>query len=106
MSEGQGTEGTEDLRRRMKDVVAQATMSPAVRKRKLIMWVVRQALLCALAWYFWDRAWMRWVFWTGVVIAIINLAMILLMPRFLAGQRRRGNAAIDRIDALGKDDQG
>ena len=93
------SEGTDDLRRQMEAVIAQATMSPAVRKRKPILWVVRQVLLCVLAWYFWDTSWMRWLFWIGVVIAIINLAMILLMPRFLAAQQRRGADALARLDA-------
>ena len=100
MSTEPGTEGSEDLRRRMEDAIAQATLSPALRKRKLTLWVVRQVLLCVLACTFWEKTWMRWVFWIGVVIAIINLAMILWMPRFLAAQRRKGTRALDRLEEL------
>ncbi len=98
-------EGSEELRQRMQEAIAQATMSPAVRKRKLVLWGFRQVLLCVLAWYFWDHTWMRWVFWIGVAVALINLAMILLMPAFLAAQRRKGNAAIDRLGAQGREDR-
>ena len=62
--------------------------------------------LCALAWYFWDSEWMRWIFWVGVGIALINLAMILLMPRFLAARQRKGNTALDRLERLGRNDAG
>ncbi|MBL7945623.1 MAG: hypothetical protein JNN32_06120 [Flavobacteriales bacterium] len=105
MSDDPGAGGTEDLRRRMREAIAQATVSPAVRNRKLVFWGVRQVLLCVAGWYFWDKPWMRWVFWIGVAIALINLAMILLMPRFLAAQQRRGDGAFDRLDALTPEDQ-
>lgn len=105
MSDDPGARGTEDLRRQMREAIAQATVSPTVRNRKLVFWCFRQVLLCVAAWYFWDRTWMRWVFWIGVAVALINLAMILLMPRFLAAQQRKGNKAIDRLAELGREDQ-
>ncbi len=90
------------MRRQLDEAIAQASMSPALQRRKLIFWGIRQVLLCAMAWYFWEKAWMRWLFWIGLGIAAINLAMILLMPRFLAAQRRKGARALDRMDELAR----
>ena len=94
----------EDLRRQMRGAVAKASMSPAVRRRKLILWAVRLVLLCALAWYFWEGPWMPWAFGAGIVLSFINLAIFLLMPRFLAAKERRAHAAIDRLsDVVGQE---
>ena len=40
-----------------------------------------QVLLCALAWYFWDTSWMRWLFWIGVVGFVINASALRLQAR-------------------------
>ena len=97
MTDVDGIDHAEDLRKKMREAVANATMSSAVRNRKLVLWAVRQVLLCALAWYFWDKPWMRWVFGFGAVLALINLAMIIFLPRFLEAKQRRAEAAIDRM---------
>lgn len=100
MSDDDGIDHAEDLRRQMREALANAATSPAVRKRKLVLWVVRQVLLCALAWYFWEKPWMRWVFGIGIALALVHLAMIFLMPRFLAAKQRRAEASFDRLDDL------
>ena len=97
MSEEERIDPADDLRRQMREAVAKASMSPAVRKRKLILWAVRLVLLCALAWYFWEGPWMPWAFGAAVVLSFINLAILLLMPRFLAAKERRAHASFDRL---------
>lgn len=97
MSGVERTDPAEDLRQQMRGAVAKASMSPAVRKRKLILWAVRLVMLCALAWYFWEGPWMPWAFGAGVVLSFINLTIFLLMPRFLAAKERRAHASIDRM---------
>lgn len=96
MNQGTGSEGTDALRQRIDEAIAEASLSSAARTRKLLLWGVRQVMLCALAWYFWEMTWMRWVFWIGVVVALIHLLMILLLPNFLRAQRRRAQ----RVDDL------
>lgn len=103
MSDIDGIGHAEDLRRQMREVLANAAISPAVRKRKLVLWAVRQVLLCALAWCFWERPWMPWVFAIGIALALVHLAMIFLLPRFLAAKQRRAEAAIHRLeDGMGR----
>ena len=87
----------EHMRRQMREIMSEATLSPAVRGRKLALWAVRQVLLCAVAWYFWEKPWMRWVFAIGIVFALLHLAMIFLLPRLLAAKQRRAEASIDRL---------
>ncbi|MBL7962958.1 MAG: hypothetical protein JNM31_03850 [Flavobacteriales bacterium] len=90
----------DDQRDQFRSALAEATMSPAMRRRKLLFWVFRQMVLAVLAWTFWERTWMRWLFWIGVAIALINLFMILCMPSYLRRMRRRGEAAMERLEQL------
>ena len=99
MSEEPPIDHAEDLHRQMREAMAGAALSPAVRKRKLLLWGFRQALLCALAWYFWDKTWMRWVFGIGMVIAVVNLMLILLLPRMLAARATKADRQFDRLRA-------
>jgi hypothetical protein len=101
MSTGERIDPVDDPRRQMHETVAKASMSPAVRKRKLILWAVRLVLLCGLAWYFWEGPWMPWAFGAGVFLSFINLTILLLMPRFLAAKEKRTHASIGRTsDAI------
>ncbi|HRD51566.1 MAG TPA: hypothetical protein PKY96_02860 [Flavobacteriales bacterium] len=93
-------EGCSDEREQFRAAIAGATLTPAARNRKLVFWTVRQTILCAIAWFFWQEPWMPWVFWIGLCLAAVNLAMILLMPSFLSAQRKRGEAALNRLEAL------
>lgn len=87
----------EHMRRQMRAIMSEVTLSPAVLGRKLALWAVRQVLLCAVAWYFWEKPWMRWVFAIGVVFALLHLAMIFVLPHLLAAKQRRAEASIDRL---------
>jgi hypothetical protein len=98
MSDDTEATGTADeLRAQLHAVMARPLITPALRRRKLLLWAFRQVLLGLLAWRFWDHAWMRWVFGIGVVFAIVNLFMILFAQRLLDARARR---TAQRIDAL------
>jgi len=100
MSAEDRVDPAEALRRQMQGALAKASMSPAARKRKLILWAIRLVLLCGLAWYFWEGPWMPWAFGAALVLSFINLAILLLMPRLLAAKERRAHASIDRMSEV------
>ena len=88
----------DDLRRQLREATARPLMTPALRRRKLILWVFRQTVLVLLAWWFWEHAWMRWAFGIGVAFAIVNLFMILFAQRFLDARARRAEQRIDDLE--------
>jgi len=94
-----GTEPADDLRRQLREATARPLMTPALRRRKLILWVFRQMVLVLLAWWFWEHAWMRWAFGIGVAFAAVNLFLILFAQRLLDARMRR---AEERIEHLGR----
>lgn len=98
MSDDTEATGTADeLRAQLHAAMARPLMTPALRRRKLLLWTFRQVLLGLLAWWFWDRPWMRWVLGIGLVLAAVNLLMILFAQRLLDARARR---TTQRIDAL------
>jgi len=88
-------------------------LDPAFRKRKLILWSVRQAITIILAVIFWEHWWVRWLFALAVVLALINLAMLLFAGPYLQRrmdkvlERRREQEAIwdaeDRLMEMNED---
>ncbi len=69
-------------------------LDPAYRRRKLFFWVFRQSLSIALAWWFWDRWWVRLLFGVVVVLAVFQLVMLLWGGPML---RRRAVRAKERF---------
>jgi hypothetical protein len=92
-----GIDPAEDLRQQLRAQLGHATMSPDLRKRKLLLWCIRQLLLCTFAWFFWEHAWMRWAFAIGIVFAGVHLVLLFLMPVLLARKVARTERAIDRM---------
>ncbi len=93
-----GTEPADDIRRQLREATARPLMTPALRRRKLMLWVFRQVVLVLLAWWFWEHAWMRWAFGIGVAFAAINLFLILFAQRLLDARMRRAEQRIDHLE--------
>lgn len=58
-------------------------MSPAYRKKKLIIWCVRTALSAILYIIFWKYEWVRWTLILYIPLAIFNLVMIFRFNQML-----------------------
>lgn len=94
----EATRTAEELRAQLRAATARPLMTPALRRRKLMLWVFRQVLLLLLAWWFWEHAWMRWAFGIGVAFAAINLFLILFAQRLLDARMRRAEQRIDHLE--------
>jgi hypothetical protein len=69
-------------------------LDPTYRKRKLVLWTIRQALLVTLALFFWEHWWMLWLFGLGVVLAVFNLGILLWGGPYLQRRLERANERV------------
>ena len=57
------------------------------RNRQLFRFLIRWTLTIALAVYFWEYIWVRWVFYGAIVLGVLNLILIfklhLMVKRFI-----------------------
>jgi hypothetical protein len=72
-------------------------LSPAYLRKKLLMWFIRNLITAVICWYFWEKAWVKWVLWIGIPLAVISLLMILLGPYLL---RRKLRSVQRRIEGM------
>jgi hypothetical protein len=66
-----------NLLKEIDEVSNQERLSPAYKKRKLIIWTVRTVLSVILYILFWRYEWVRWTLVLYVPLALFNLVMIL-----------------------------
>ncbi len=96
MNEHGEEEALDPLRQELRAAMAGAVMTPAKLREKLLLWGVRQLLLTGCAYFWWEHAWMHWVFWIGCALALVNLVLLLVMPRIIAARIRRAQDHLDR----------
>ena len=75
-------------------------LSPAYRRKKILIWFIRNLITALICWYYWEKWWVKWLLWIGVPLAIISLLMILVGPYLL---RRKIKTFREKIDSVGKE---
>jgi hypothetical protein len=75
-------------------------LDPAYRRRKLILWTIRQSLSIALAWWFWDLWWVRLLFGVVVVLAVFQLVMLLWGGPMLLRRAERARERFFELEAM------
>lgn len=89
----------------MENSGASTMMSPAFRRRKMIMWTVRLIVACLLAYFFWEHKWVRVVFWIYVVLAAIGLFAIVAMPILLRRKMEQARAQMEHMASFSDDEE-
>jgi hypothetical protein len=89
-----------ELKNEIENLARTDILSPAYLKKKLILWFARNMITALLCWYYWEKPWIKWVFWIGITVAVINLLMILLGPLLL---RRKLASLRQQIERTGGD---
>ncbi len=64
-------------------------LDPAYRRRKLILWTIRQTITVSLAYWFWEHWWVRWLFALAVLLALFNLGLLLFAGPYLKRRSER-----------------
>jgi hypothetical protein len=72
-------------------------LNPAYQRKKLLLWLVRNAITALICWYFWEKEWVKWVLWIGIPLALLNLLMILLGPYLLRKKLQSVQKKINRM---------
>jgi hypothetical protein len=75
-------------------------LDPAYRRRKLILWTIRQVIAVGLAYWFWERWWVRWLFALAVVLALFNLGLLLFAGPYLKRRSERIRARFLEQEAI------
>lgn len=70
-------EDKKSLREEIEELSRQERLTPAYRKKKLIIWTVRTGLSVVLYVIFWKYEWVRWTLILYVPLALFNLIMLL-----------------------------
>jgi hypothetical protein len=76
----------------------QAISDPAIRRKKLALWFIRNALSVGIYWYFWDYVWVRWTLVLTVPMSLLSLLTITLMPFLLQRKVQRLRSAIEHLE--------
>ncbi len=75
-------------------------LDPAYRRRKLVLWTIRQAITVGLAYWFWELWWVRWLFALAVVLALFNLGLLLFAGPYLKRRSERIRARFLAQEAI------
>ena len=75
-------------------------LDPAYRRRKLLLWSVRQAITVSLAYWFWEHWWVRWLLALAVVLALFNLGLLLFAGPYLKRGTERIRARLLEHEAI------
>lgn len=88
----------QDLQNELDAIRQAASMSPAERKKKLIMWGVRNLLSVGLIWYFWDIWWMKYALWIIIPLSLLSLGMILFYNKMVNSRLERAEGKVDDLE--------
>jgi hypothetical protein len=75
-------------------------LDPAYRRRKFVLWTIRQVITVGLAYWFWELWWVRWLFALAVVLALFNLGLLLFAGPYLKRRSERIRARFLEQEAI------
>lgn len=78
------------LQKQLEEARGEDFMSPAYRKRKLIMWAIRTVIAIIMYYFLWDVQWVRWTLW-------LYVPLNLFLPVSLLGGNYFLNKKIEKV---------
>ncbi|MEZ4886318.1 MAG: hypothetical protein R3E32_16400 [Chitinophagales bacterium] len=88
----------DSLKRELKEMEASEILSPAYRRKKLIAYAVRTAIMVALYILFWQYVWLRWTLLVYVPLNLVGLVLILGAERFVRKKMEQTRQQIEEIN--------
>ncbi|MFT4761999.1 MAG: hypothetical protein ACI9XO_003316 [Paraglaciecola sp.] len=89
---------SQDLQNELDAIHQEAFMSEAQRKKKLMMWGIRNLLSAALIWYFWEATWMKYALWVIIPLSLLSLGMILFYNKIVSSRLERAQGKVDSLE--------
>ena len=96
-SEGSAARSTFDA---LDGATSHPLLDPAYRRRKLVLWTIRQVITVGLAYWFWEHWWVRWLFALAVLLALFNLGLLLFAGPYLKRRSERIRARFLEQEAI------
>jgi len=72
-------------------------LSSEIIRKKLIMWIIRNALSIVLIWYFWDHWFMKYALWIIIPLSLFSLISIVGFNYFVKRKLSKTQGAVDKL---------
>lgn len=89
---------SQDLQNELNEIREGAMMSDAQRKKKLMMWGIRNLLSAGLVWYFWEISWMKYALWIIIPLSLLSLGMILFYNQLVSRRLEKAQGKVDNLE--------
>ena len=90
---------SDQLQNELENLSANPLFDPAFRRKKLVIWVVRNTITAILYIIFWKYEWVRWTLFLGIPLAVFSLLTITLFPWLLQRKMNSTRKSIEKLDA-------
>ena len=85
------------LQKELDEISKGALLSPEIIRKKLIMWVIRNAISVFLIWYFWDHWFMKYALWIIIPLSLFSLISIVGFNYFVKRKIAKSQGAVDEL---------
>ena len=89
---------SDQLQNELDELSASPLPDPAFRRKKLVIWAVRNTITAILYIIFWKYEWVRWTLFLGIPLAVFSLLTITLFPWFLQRKMDSTRKSIQKLD--------
>jgi hypothetical protein len=90
-------ETVNELQRELDNISEGALLSPEIIRKKLIMWVIRNAISVFLIWYFWDHWFMKYALWIIIPLSLFSLISIVGFNYFVKRKLAKTQKSVDLL---------
>ena len=89
---------SDQLQNELENLSASPLLDPAFRRKKLVIWTVRNTITAILYIIFWKYEWVRWTLFLGIPLAVFSLLTIALFPWLLERKMNRARKSMQKLD--------
>lgn len=90
-------ETVNELQKELDEISKGALLSPEIIRKKLIMWVIRNAISVFLIWYFWDHWFMKYALWIIIPLSLFSLISIVGFNYFVKRKIAKSQGVVDEL---------
>lgn len=91
---------SENFKNELEAISANNIFIPAYKKKKLILWFIRNTISVILYIIFGEYKWVQWSLWVTIPLSLFSLITITAMPYFLKIKTEKTNKKINDFETL------